>query len=88
MVTLNGRAVLYVEAGGKGLLPLIEPDEPWLREALDALASFVRKGNLKGHIQRLAIERFDGEPLVGSRFEPLLEAAGFRPGPRRMTLSA
>ena len=55
------------------------------REArLDALAAFVHDGYLK----RLAIERLDGEPVVGSQFESLLAGASFRPGPRRMTLSA
>jgi ATP-dependent Lhr-like helicase len=73
-----------VERGGKGLLPLREVKEEWLREALEALADHVRRGRLK----RLAIERFDGEPVVGSELEPLLIDVGFRQGPRRLTLSA
>jgi ATP-dependent Lhr-like helicase len=90
VVTLDAEPVLYVERGGKGLLPLEDPldghGEPsaWLREALEALADHVRRGRLK----RLALERFDGEPVVGSPFEPVLIEIGFRQGPRRLTLSA
>jgi len=84
VVFLDADPVLYVERGGKGLLPLHEPGEGRLREALEALADHVRRGRLK----RLAIERFDGEPVVGSELEPLLIDVGFRQGPRRLTLSA
>jgi len=83
-VFLDAEPVLYVERGGKGLVPLRDPDESWLREALEALADHVRRG----HIKRLAVERFDGEPVVGSELEPLLIDIGFRQGPRRLTLSA
>jgi ATP-dependent Lhr-like helicase len=37
---------------------------------------------------RLQIESVDGEPVVGSAWEPLLIDAGFRQGPRKLTLSA
>ncbi len=89
LVTLDARPSLYVEKGGKGLLALRDPIEdgvpaPWLAEALEALAEHVRRGRLK----RLAIERFDGEPVVGSAFEQALIDAGFRLGPRKLTLSA
>jgi ATP-dependent Lhr-like helicase len=84
VVFLDAEPVLYVERGGKGLLPLREPQEDWLREALEALADHVRRGRLK----RLAIERFDGEPVVGSELEALLIEIGFRQGPRRLTLTA
>jgi ATP-dependent helicase Lhr and Lhr-like helicase len=90
VVTLDAEPFLYVEKGGKGLLPLREPlDEEgapsgWLVEALEALADAVRGGSLK----RLAVERFDGEPVIGSALEPALIEAGFRQGPRKLTLSA
>jgi ATP-dependent Lhr-like helicase len=89
VVTLDADPVLYVERGGKGLLALRDPLEdgepaPWLTEALEALADHVKRGRLK----RLALERFDGEPVVGSLFEPLLVEVGFRQGPRKLTLSA
>jgi ATP-dependent helicase Lhr and Lhr-like helicase len=84
VVTLDAEPVLYVERGGKGLLPLGEPDEARLREALEALADGVRRGR----VPRLGIERFDGEPVVGSPVGALLVELGFRQGPRRLTLSA
>ncbi len=90
VVTINADPVLYAERSGKGLITLQDsfmPDgtpAPWLAEALQALADHVRRG----HIKRLALERFDGDPVVGSPFEPLLVDAGFTQGPRRLTLSA
>ena len=84
VVTLDAEPVLYVERGGKGLLALKEPDEAWLRPALEALADEVRRGR----VPRLGIERFDGEPVVGSDAGALLIELGFRQGPRRLTLSA
>ncbi|MFL6038639.1 MAG: DNA glycosylase AlkZ-like family protein, partial [Gaiellaceae bacterium] len=84
VVLLDSEPVLYVERGGKGLLPLRAPDDSWLREALEALAEHVRRGRLK----RLALERFDGEPIVGSPVDDLLVELGFRQGPRKLTLSA
>jgi ATP-dependent Lhr-like helicase len=89
LVTLDAEPSLYVERGGKGVITLRDPLEdgtpaPWLAEALEALAEHVRRGRLK----RLALERFDGDPVVGSAFEDLLVEIGFRLGPRRLTLSA
>jgi ATP-dependent Lhr-like helicase len=84
VVTLDAEPVLYVERGGKGLLALREPDEAWLRPALEALADEVRRGR----VPRLGLERFDGEPVVGSEAGALLIELGFRQGPRRLTLSA
>jgi len=89
VVTLDADPVLYVERSGKGLITLRDPFDKgapatWLTEALQALADEVRRGRIK----RLALERFDGDPAVGSPFEPLLLEAGFTQGPRRLTLSA
>ena len=84
VVTLDAEPVLYVERGGKGLLALREPHETWLRPALEALAEEVRRGR----VPRLGVERFDGEPVVGSEAGALLIELGFRQGPRRLTLSA
>jgi len=90
VVTLDSDPVLFVERSGKALLALRKPftagGEPhaWLIEALDALADHVRRGRIK----RLGLERFDGEPIVGSAVERLLIEAGFRQSPRRLTLSA
>jgi ATP-dependent Lhr-like helicase len=84
VVTLDAEPVLYLERGGKALVALRRPDEPWLREALEALADAVRRGTAP----RLGLERFDGEPVVGSELGELLIELGFRRGPRRLTLSA
>jgi ATP-dependent Lhr-like helicase len=84
VVTLDAEPVLYVERGGRGLLALREVEETWLREALDALAAEVRRGR----VPRLGVERFDGEPVVGTPAGELLLELGFRQGPRKLTLSA
>jgi ATP-dependent Lhr-like helicase len=84
VVTLDANPVLYVERGGKALLPLGHTGPEELRAALEALAEAVRSGR----VPRLAIERFDGEPVVGSPTGELLIELGFRQSPRRLTLSA
>jgi len=82
VVSFGGEPVLYVERGGRSLVPLRDPDEAWLRPALAALVAHVRGGGAK----RLAVERFDGEPVAESDAMPLLVEAGFLAGPRRAVL--
>ena len=91
VVTLDAEPVLYLERGGKGVLTLrrdaLDDDgEPadWLRRALEALAEHVHRGRMK----RLALERFDGEPVIGSAYGALLIELGFRQSPRKLTLTA
>jgi len=84
LVSLDGEPVLYVERGGKSLVPLRDPDEEWLRPAIRALVAHVKAGGAK----RLAVERFDGEPIVDSAAMELLVEAGFLAGPRRAVLRA
>jgi ATP-dependent Lhr-like helicase len=82
VVVLGGRAVLFVERGGRSLIPLQDPEEQWLREAVAALVADVRS-----HAgRRLAVERFDGVPVAESEVLPLLLEAGFLAGPRRAVL--
>ena len=76
VVTLDSEPVLYVERGGKGLLPL-RAGEDFLRPALEAVADHVRRGR----IRRLGIERFDGEPVVGSPVGGSTDRAGLPAGP-------
>jgi ATP-dependent Lhr-like helicase len=83
VVLLGGEAALFVERGGRSLVPLRDPDESWLRPALAALVEHVRS---RGPKKRLAVERFDGEPVTESEAMPLLVEAGFLPGPRRAVL--
>ena len=82
VVLLGGEAALFVERGGRTLVPLREPDEEWLRPAIAALVDHVRGGGAK----RLAVERFDGRPVVETEVMPLLVEAGFLAGPRRAVL--
>ena len=63
-------------------MPLREPEEGWLRDALAALVEHVRRSGLK----RLAVERFDGRPVGETEIMPLLLDAGFVAGPRRAVL--
>jgi len=81
-VLLGGEAALFVERGGRSLVPLRDPEEAWLRAALTALVAHVRSAGVK----RLAVERFGGEPVADTEIMPLLVEAGFVPGPRRAVL--
>jgi ATP-dependent Lhr-like helicase len=83
VVLLGGQPALFVERGGRSLVPLREPDESWLKPALSALVEDVRN---RGPKKRLAVERFDGEPVTESDVMPLLLEAGFLAGPRRAVL--
>jgi ATP-dependent Lhr-like helicase len=82
VVLLGGEPALFVERGGRSLVPLRDPEEEWLRKALAALVEHTRVRTRK----RLAVERFDGEPVGESPFLPLLVEAGFLAGPRRVVL--
>ncbi|HMI68643.1 MAG TPA: DEAD/DEAH box helicase [Solirubrobacteraceae bacterium] len=84
VVLAGAEPVLYVERGGKGIVTLVEADDPRLRPSLEALATFV----INGRGLKLSLEKVDGEPVVGSEWEPLLIDLGFRAGPRKLTLSA
>ena len=83
VVLLGGDAVLFVERGGRTLVPLHDPDPEWLRPALSALVEHVK---VHRGVKRLAVERFDGEPVAESDVMPLLVEAGFIAGPRRAVL--
>jgi ATP-dependent helicase Lhr and Lhr-like helicase len=84
VVLLDGQAALFVERGGRSLVPLRDPEEDWLREALGALVEHAKSSGLK----RLAVERFDGRPVGETEVMPLLLDVGFLAGPRRAVLRA
>jgi ATP-dependent Lhr-like helicase len=84
LVLCGAEPVLYVERGGKGLQVLVPAEDERIPSALEALAESVRKGR----IRRLGLERVDGEPVIGSPWEEALVELGFRPGPRKLTLTA
>jgi ATP-dependent helicase Lhr and Lhr-like helicase len=76
--------VLYLERSGKGALTLVDGGDDRLRPAFETLAEQVRTGR----IRRVALERIDGEPVVGGPYGELLIELGFRRSPRALTLSA
>ncbi|MBD0289876.1 MAG: DEAD/DEAH box helicase [Thermoleophilia bacterium] len=84
VVLLGGEPALFVERGGRSLVPLHDPDDAWLSAAVEALVEHVRQTGVK----RLAVERFDGRPVAETAAMPLLLEAGFRAGPRRAVLRA
>jgi ATP-dependent helicase Lhr and Lhr-like helicase len=84
VVLAGSEPLLYVERGGRGILVLTDVDDPRVRPSLEALAAFVTADRRR----KLSLERIDGEPVVGSPWEPLLIELGFRQGPRKLTLSA
>jgi ATP-dependent helicase Lhr and Lhr-like helicase len=84
VVLAGAEPVLYLERAGKALQTLVDPDDPRIPATLQALADHARAGLLK----RIALEKVDGEPVMGSRWEAALADVGFRAGPRRLTLSA
>jgi ATP-dependent helicase Lhr and Lhr-like helicase len=84
VVLAGAEPVLYVERGGKGLQILVDEADPRMGPAMEALVEAVQRGR----IRRLAVERVNGEPVVGSPYEETLLALGFRAGPRKLTLSA
>jgi ATP-dependent Lhr-like helicase len=87
VVSIDDEPTLYVERGGRGLLTLVEGREEnreIVSDALRALADAVRAGR----VPKLSLERIDGEPAIASGLAEALIELGFRPGPRRLTLSA
>jgi ATP-dependent Lhr-like helicase len=84
VVLAGSEPVLYLERGGRALQSLVAPGDPRIPAALEALADHARAGR----IRRIALEKVDGESVMGTPWEAALEAVGFRVGPRKLTLSA
>jgi ATP-dependent helicase Lhr and Lhr-like helicase len=84
VVLAGAEPVLYVERGGKGLQVLVAEDDARVAPSLEALVDAVQRGR----VRRLAVERVNGEPVVGSPYEAVLLDLGFRAGPRKLTLTA
>ena len=83
VLAAGGEPLLFLEKGGKGILRLAPGTDG--AELTRLLSAFVEAAE-RGTIPPLKIERFDGEPLIGSDFEPLLLAAGFSRQPRKMVV--
>jgi ATP-dependent Lhr-like helicase len=82
VVLLGGQPALFVDRGGRSLVPLRDPEPECLARALAALVENMPRMGLK----RLAVERFDGRPVGETEIMPLLLEAGFLAGPRRAVL--
>jgi ATP-dependent Lhr-like helicase len=79
----DGEPIVYVERGGRGLLRLARLDDAEMGAAMTALAESVSAGRLP----KLAVEKLDGEPVIGSGHEDILLSAGFSRSPRKLTAS-
>jgi ATP-dependent helicase Lhr and Lhr-like helicase len=80
----DGEPLVFIERGGRGLLRLARLEGEGLEEAMRALAVAVATG----HLPKLAVEKLDGEPIIGSGHEDALVGAGFSRGPRKLTATA
>ncbi|MCU1481901.1 MAG: ATP-dependent helicase [Subtercola sp.] len=81
VVLVDGHLVLYVERGGKTVLSFSSDDEV-LRAAAASLAHAVTSAQ----VDRLTIEKIDGEFSVGTPVGRMLEDAGFSNTPRGLRL--
>jgi ATP-dependent Lhr-like helicase len=80
----DGEPVVFLERGGRGILRLKPIEGAELEAAMRALADAVAAGQLK----KLAVEKLDGQAVIGSGHEEALIGAGFSRGPRKLTASA
>ena len=83
VVLVDGRLVVYVERGGKTVLTFGGPDERALSLAAGSLAAVVRRS-----LGKLAVERVDGEFVLGTPLGDALRDAGFAPTPSGVWLRA
>jgi ATP-dependent Lhr-like helicase len=80
----DGDPVVFLERGGRGIVRLKPIVGEELEGAMRALAAAVSSGQLA----KLAVEKLDGEAVIGSGHEEALIGAGFSRGPRKLTASA
>ncbi len=80
----DGEPLIYVERGGKGILRLARLGDEALAAALGALTEAAAAGT----IPKLAVEKVDGEAVIGSGLEEALLEAGFSRQPKRLVASA
>ncbi|HEY8589304.1 MAG TPA: crosslink repair DNA glycosylase YcaQ family protein, partial [Naasia sp.] len=83
VVLVDGALALYLERGGKSLLTFTT-DPGDLTQATAALGDLVRSGA----VDRLSVEKADGEFVLGTDVGRALEAAGFSATPRGLRLRA
>ena len=81
VVTLGGEPALFVERGGRSLVPLRDPEEAWLRPALEALVGHAaphRRQAARGRALRQRARRG-----IGGHAAPRGRRLPRRPAPRR-----
>ncbi|WP_210479846.1 ATP-dependent helicase [Naasia sp. SYSU D00948] len=83
VVLQDGALALYLERGGKTMLTFTQ-DPGSLTQATAALADLVRSGA----VDRLTIEKVNGDFVVGTEAGRALEAAGFTATPSGLRLRA
>jgi ATP-dependent helicase Lhr and Lhr-like helicase len=83
VVMVAAEPVLYLERGARALQVLLPAEDARVEVALRALADHARGGGLG----RIGLERVNGAPVMGTRWEAELAAVGFHAGPRRLTLA-
>ncbi|WP_150307780.1 Lhr family ATP-dependent helicase [Planctomonas psychrotolerans] len=83
VVLVEGELALYVERGGKSVLAFRD-DEPTLRLASAALAGLVRSGG----VDKLAVEKANGDFVLGTPLGDALQDAGFLATPRGLRMRA
>ena len=67
---------------------LVIDDEPPIRKLLRMGLSTQGYDILEASNGKLALEKLDGDPVIGSGQEEVLLEAGFSRGPRKLTLAA
>jgi len=82
VVLVDGVLVLYVERGGKTVLTF-DSTEPYLYAAARSLATTVTR-----RLDRLRIEKVDGEFVIGTPLGTALMDAGFGPTPQGLRIRA
>jgi ATP-dependent Lhr-like helicase len=83
VVLADGHLALFVERGGRGVLTF-QPFED--DEVAAAVVETLRGLAPAGRLERLQIERVDGEPIGASLQRERLERLGFRPSYRGLVL--
>jgi ATP-dependent Lhr-like helicase len=82
VTTVDGRLAVYVERGGKSVLTFTD-DPADLAVAAASIAGIVRTG-----LRKLAVERVDGEFVLGTPLGTALGEAGFTATPQGLRLRA
>jgi ATP-dependent Lhr-like helicase len=81
VVLVEGELVLYVERGGRTILTFTD-DPGVLRTAATSLAQIVKNRS----VEKIVVEKVNGETIHGNNFAPVLVEAGFAATPRGFRL--